>query len=134
MRIKQSFYTLAIVVMLSLLLLNYMYSPSEGFASSAGGEGVDTFTMFYADWCPHCKTVKPAFQSWGADKGSVQVNGKTVFVKMLEADAAGTKEKMTEAGVKGFPTFMLFKSNGQKMEFEGDRSPAGWEAWLKKNV
>jgi len=133
MRIKQSFYTLAIVVVVALLALNYMYNRSEGFAD-AGASGVDTFTMFYADWCPHCKTVKPEFKNWGADKGSVQVNGKTVFVKMLEADAAGTKEKMTEAGVKGFPTFMLFKSNGQKVEFDGERSPAGWESWLKKNI
>ncbi len=133
MKIKQSFYTLAIVVVIALTLLKYSSMSSEGFADSSSS-GVDTFTMFYADWCPHCKTVKPTFKNWGADKGSVQVNGKTVFVKMLEADAAGTKEKMNEAGVKGFPTFMLFKSNGQKVEFDGDRSPVGWESWLKKNM
>ena len=131
MRIKNSFYTLAAVVVVVLLLLKFGVVGSEGFADAGG---VDTFSLFYADWCPHCKTVKPEFNSWGAEKGSVQVNGKTVFVKMLEADAAGTKEKMNEAGVKGFPTFMLFKANGQKVEFDGDRSPAGWEAWLKKNV
>ncbi len=131
MRIKQSFYTLAVVVVIALLLLKYGMFGSEGFADAGG---VDTFTLFYADWCPHCKTVKPEFSKWGAEKGSVQVNGKTVFVKMLEADVAGTKEKMNEAGVKGFPTFMLFKSNGQKVEFDGERTPSGWEAFLKKNI
>jgi thiol-disulfide isomerase/thioredoxin len=133
MKIKQSFYTLAIVVVIALLLMKFGFFGSEGFANPSAGS-VDTFTMFYADWCPHCKTVKPEFKSWGAEKGSVQVNGKTVFVNMLEADAPGTKEKMNEAGVKGFPTFMLFKSNGQKVEFDGDRTPSGWESWLKKNM
>lgn len=132
MRGKKSFLILAAIVAVLLLTLKFGYL--EGFQSGGSASGVDTFTLFYADWCPHCKDVKPVFKSWGADKGSVQVNGKTVFVKAVESSEPNAKEQMEAAGVKGFPSFMLFKADGKKIEFQGDRSPTGWESWLKQNV
>ena len=131
MRGKKTFLILAAVV--AILLLALKFGGLEGFQSGSAS-GVDTFTLFYADWCPHCKDVKPIFKSWGADKGSVQVNGKTVFVKMVESSEPNAKEQMEAAGVKGFPSIMFFKADGKKMEYQGDRSPSGWESFLKENV
>ncbi len=113
------------------VLLYLKFSSFEGFADQ---KGTDSFVLYYAEWCPHCKEVKPIFKSWGADKGSVQVNGKTVFVSMVEADAAGSKEKMAGKNIRGYPTIMLEKANGQVMEYSGSRDEAGWMEFLKKNV
>ena len=113
-------------IIFSLVLLAYWY-----FKSSEGFEGADTFTLYYADWCPHCKTIKPVFSEW-SNKKSIDVKGKTVFLSMVEADAE--PEKVSAAGVKGYPTFMLKKADGSSVEFNGDRSPSGWESWLNSNL
>ena len=111
--------TIAAVLAVILLLLKFGYS-NEGFAS-----GTDSFTLYYADWCPHCQTIKPAFTEW-SKKGSMQINGKTVFLQMVEADRDAEKAKGKP--VKGYPTFLLEKADGSFKEFDGDRSPSGWES------
>lgn len=117
-------------VVVAVVFARYMYirflkANVDGFADA------DTFTLYYADWCPHCKTVKPVFAEWGKS-GSVNIDGKTVFVSMVEADK--DPKKVEAAGVKGFPTMILQKANGQKVEFDGERSAQGWESWLKQNL
>jgi protein disulfide-isomerase A1 len=104
-----------------------LYRPifSEGFADSG-----DKFVFYYADWCPHCKTVKPLWEQW-SKKGSMQINGKTVFLDKVEESE---KEKAEGKPVKGYPTFLLEKANGKIIEYEGGRNVAGWEAFLKKNL
>ena len=122
-------YPLLGVVLVAALLLAYVYfrkgHHSEGFADS------DTFTLYYADWCPHCKTVKPIFSKWSSS-GTVTVQNKTVSVKMVEADT--NPELVTQAGVKGFPTMILTKSDGTSVEYKGDRSVSAWEEWLSSNI
>jgi thiol-disulfide isomerase/thioredoxin len=113
------------VVFARYLYIRFLKTNVDGFADA------DTFTLYYADWCPHCKTVKPIFADWGK-KGSVNIDGKTVFVSLVEADAS--PDKVSAAGVKGFPTMLLHKAGGQKVEFDGERSPQGWESWLKQNL
>jgi thiol-disulfide isomerase/thioredoxin len=119
------FLILSLIILVGLLLLKYGVSGTEGFAS-----GTDKFVMYYADWCPHCQTVKPKFKDW-SKKGSVQINGKTVFVEMVEEKE---KDKLAGKPVRGYPTFLLEKANGEFKEFEGERSPSGWEKWLQSNL
>ena len=95
-----------------------LLTTSEGFSSG------NTFALYYADWCPHCKTVKPAFESWMSKQ-------TIVTAKMYEADKDSAAVKA--AGVKGFPTFQLTKGDGSVVECSA-RDPAGWEAFLKENM
>lgn len=95
-----------------------LLTTSEGFSSG------NTFALYYADWCPHCKTVKPAFESWMSKQTMVRA-------KMYEADKDSAAVKA--AGVKGFPTFQLTKQDGSVVECSA-RDPSGWEAFLKENM
>ena len=117
-------------IALLLILIKYRYASfGEGFQS-----GVDTFTLYYASWCPHCKDIKPVFAEWGADKGSVQIKGKTVFVKMIEEQQM-KDDDVNKSLVRGYPTFILNRAeNAKGVEFEGERSTKGWEDWLGKNI
>jgi len=112
---------------LAVVVLAYYFAPMwrEGFSGGA------SFTLYYADWCPHCKSIKPVFSEWSSKK-TMEVNGKTVSLEMVEADT--DKAKVQAANVKGFPTFMLKKADGTSVEFSGDRSPSGWESWLSQNL
>lgn len=117
------------VALAALLLLHYFAGTAspEGFSS----EGAPTFTMYYADWCPHCKDVKPIFQKF-MRSGSLEVNKKLVFIDMIEAEKNPDKTKGKP--VKGYPTFLLEKPDGTYVEYPGERDEAGWAAWLKENV
>ena len=118
-------YAMIVGSILLLLAIIYLFgSTSEGFVS-----GDSTFTLYYADWCPHCKTVKPIFADW-SKSGSVTVNGKKIMTNMVEESSIKDKS----VPVKGYPTFLLKKADGSYVEFDGDRSPSGWESWLAQNL
>jgi len=101
-----------------LYFIYRMFTKKEGFSSG------NTFTMYYADWCPHCKTVKPAFESWMSSQN-------LVTAQMYEADR--DSEKVKAAGVKGFPTFQLTKEDGSVVECTA-RDAEGWNSFLKANI
>lgn len=131
---KNTRYYMIIFAVIAVLALIYVVAPnkSEGFAGAAANpSGADTFTLYYADWCPHCKTVKPIYSQFAAAK-TVQINGKTVFLDMVEVDT--NPEKVQGKPVKGYPTFMLEKGDGTFVEFDGERTPGGWKSWLEANL
>jgi thiol-disulfide isomerase/thioredoxin len=122
---RNSFIIALLVAVVILMFIRYVYPDGpDGFQSAP------TFTLYYADWCPHCKTIKPVFEEW-SKKGSVVVGGKTIFVEMVEADK--NADKLKGKPVKGYPTFLL-ETNGAFKEFDGDRTAAGWESWLSQNA
>ena len=129
--------TLILILLVGVSILMYIRyrnpNSSVGLVGLAGFEGFEsapTFTMYYADWCPHCKTLKPVFKEW-SKKGSTTIGGKTVFLEMVEVDT--NPEKVKGKPVKGYPTILL-EQNGKFTEFDGDRTAAGWESWLAKNL
>ena len=115
----------ALLAVAILFALSLAVKPAEGFA------GADSLTMYYADWCPHCKTIKPVFREY-SKSGVVTINEKQVFLSMVEVEQE--PEKAKGKPVRGFPTFLLERSNGEFKEFDGDRSPEGWTSWLKANL
>jgi thiol-disulfide isomerase/thioredoxin len=120
--------TFIVVLLVGVMILMYIrYLHPDG---SDGFESAPTFTMYYADWCPHCKNIKPVFKEW-SKKSSVTIKGKTVFVEMVEADS--NPDKLKGKPVKGYPTFLL-ETNGKFKEFDGERNSSGWENWLSKNL
>jgi hypothetical protein len=36
--------------------------------------------------------------------------------------------------VKGYPTFMLMTADGKNVEYQGDRTPDGYMAFLKESL
>jgi thiol-disulfide isomerase/thioredoxin len=117
-------------VVVALLVGAVLYARrafSEGFADGS----LPTFTLYYANWCPHCKTVKPLYEQWMKKNGNtMSVNGKTVSLAIVEEKEKNPSDK---APVKGYPTFIL-NNGGQYTECRGSRDPSGWEGWLKTNV
>ena len=83
------------------------------------------FTMYYADWCGHCKTAKPGFESLKSS-GPVMVNGKKCEFQMVSPEKE--PEKAKGKPVRGFPTFLLESPDGQIVEYKGSRDS---DAYLK---
>lgn len=132
MNLSKTILVVGIVVVL-LVVLAFISKGSEGFMPGFGTSGappVGKFVMYYADWCPHCKSVKPEFQDF-SKAGVVNVNGQNVEVGMVEESE---KEKMAGKPVKGFPTFLFETSDGQTVEFSGPRTRDGWMQFLKEQT
>jgi thiol-disulfide isomerase/thioredoxin len=127
---KTRFIYLIGVIIGLLVLLRFIQGSKEGFANDIAG-AADTFTLYYADWCPHCKTIKPAFKDWSKN-GFVTAAGKNVKVRMVEQGE--NPEEVTAQGVKGFPTFILKTAGGKSVEFQGDRTPDGYLKFLEEQL
>jgi len=111
---------LAILVGLYLLYINYL---KEGFESTSEdlesqlGQG-KKLVLFYADWCGHCKTLKPIW-----DDASTQVN--TDDKRMIKVNCGegsdADKKLMEKYSIDGYPTIILFV-DGNPTPYSGKRN------------
>lgn len=123
----------AVIVLLALLGTIKVGASTESFVpgfGTAGAPPVGKFTMYYADWCPHCQSVKPDFKDF-AKGGVVTVNGRNVAVTMVEESE---KEKMAGKPIKGFPTFLFETAEGQTVEYSGPRTRDSWMDFLAEQT
>lgn len=128
---------LGIVAVLALLALGMFYGFGFSFGRSRQGfqnspaPAMNSFTMYYADWCPHCQSIKPEFTEF-SKKGPIEVGGKKCEIRMI--DAANNPEATKGKPVKGFPTFLLETTDGKIVEYQGDRNTDGWLSFINKNM
>ena len=127
---------MVVLIILAVLILVLLYlafrknSKKEKFQSYGETNERGTFTLYYADWCPHCQTIKPVFKDFMGN-GSVNVNGNAVKCNMVEE-----KELKANGGpeVKGYPTLLYSDAAGKVVEFSGPRNPDGFMQFLKQQV
>lgn len=124
-----------------LVYIYVAYNRFEGFIQEGVIEPpqatpVGTFTMYYADWCGHCKTAKPDFEEL-VKQSPIIVGGRAVNIRMVSPEKEADK---VDAGAKidGFPTF-YFKNDktGQLEQYGGERNVPGYKKFLEgmvKNV
>ena len=128
---------LLILILLGILGLAGFYALGSTFGRGISGfqsgsaPAMNSFTMYYADWCPHCQTIKPEFTEF-SNRGSIEVAGKKCEIRMI--DAAKNPEAAKGKPVKGFPTFLLETTDGKIVEYEGERNTDGWLAFINKNM
>ena len=120
----------AILGLVTMYALGMSYGRGiQGFQNSA--PATNTFTMYYADWCPHCQSVKPEFTEF-SNRGTIDVGGKSCTIRMI--DAAKNPEAAKGKPVKGFPTFLLETTDGKIVEYQGERNTDGWLAFINSKL
>jgi thiol-disulfide isomerase/thioredoxin len=142
MRAYLNWKTLAILIIVILLSIfgYYMYKnyTTEQTAFKAnrehvpkGQNAVATLMLFYVDWCPHCKTAKPEWDSLKAEYDGKQINGYTVvFVEhncTNESDEVA--QLMDKYNIEGYPTIKLIKDN-QVIEYDAKPTKSTMEQFL----
>jgi protein disulfide-isomerase-like protein len=113
-----------------IIALAYFYMNQEGFEAKPTDmdqyikRPEKTLVLFYADWCGHCKELKP---TW--DEAAEIANAKEK--RMLKVNVGGkTAEEealLKKYKIDGFPTVMIFQS-GEGKPYDGERTK---EALLK---
>lgn len=133
---KNTTFLIAALVILALLAIYYGTSSVSGFEDAPGKK----FCMVYADWCPHCQTVKPQMQEFSDSVAAgKELAGKGVSVHLVNGDPPkGSQPDPLIAQlpeVKGFPSFFLLDSkSGSATPYEGPREVSAMIEWIKGNV
>ena len=127
---KQSY--IPYMMFLGGVVLIFLWARSrqsaEGFADAAtAADGKPfSFTMYYADWCPHCHRAKPEFDKLGTIQ---TIGGKKVEMRAVEADA--NPQEIKAKNISGYPTFHLYDGKGVLLEeYKGDRSLEAFQSFL----
>jgi len=96
---------------------NQVATPAPPATASEGPKEAEqpTLALFYADWCPHCKDMKP-------DWANVHKALEKSPIKIIELEASDPK--VAKQGIKGFPTIRFYPQglNGPFKEHGGGRN------------
>lgn len=136
--------TIAIIVVV-LLLCIFAYYTYKGYVNEKTSfhanrenipEGTNanktaTLMLFYVDWCPHCKTAKPEWESLKSDYDGKQINGYTVT--FVEHNCTNESEEVSNLlnkySIEGYPTVKLLKDN-QVIEYDAKPTKSTMEQFL----
>lgn len=83
-------------------------------------------TLYYANWCGHCKTFKPVWDSLKPyfDKNNVQYE---------DYEDGSNPDEIKKNKIEAFPTIMI-ENNGIKYEYNGERTVDGLVRELMPNL
>jgi len=124
---------LGLIVLIALYLVYNKYLK-EGFEVESSdfeneiGSGTK-LVMFYADWCGHCKKLKPVWDEAAAD---VNKDEKKMIKVNCGEGTADDEKIMKKYNVQGYPTIIKF-INGKPSEYQGDRDADSFKEMFNKN-
>jgi thiol-disulfide isomerase/thioredoxin len=79
------------------------------------------YVLFYADWCGHCKKLKPIWEEFKNDS-----KDKGFMVSSFDCSKGSEDPNIGELtgrfGVKGFPTVHYFLNGVHTGQYEGERN------------
>ena len=101
---------------------NVSHATCDADVDAAVKANKKTILMFYANWCGHCKAMKPIVDRVAA----AQTDIPFVFV---DGDQISPKCH-GDYQVDGYPT-VIAVSNGKRQAFEGERSFEKLSSWCK---
>jgi thiol-disulfide isomerase/thioredoxin len=87
----------------------------ENMKKISGSKGT-VFVLVYADWCPHCTSVKPI---WMKLTKELNTKNRKIF-ELNENQTEIFKEFTGKYPISGYPTIFYIK-NGVAEEYKGDR-------------
>lgn len=125
----------AAVLSILVLVVLYVKGTTFGFGLKQGFQNpapaMNTFTMYYADWCGHCQAAKPEFTEL-VKKGYVDVGKVRCYIRMISPESQ--PEEAKGKPIKGFPTFLLETTDGETVEYGGKRNTDGYLAFLNERL
>ena len=118
------------MVMGALLIITFVLFFITGKATNKikGGENnAAMFVLYYVDWCPHCKVVKP---EWEKLENDTSIKNVAITKVNCEKDEKAAEEN----NIEGFPT-ILFTQNNKVEAYEGGREYEDFKKFLmSKNL
>ena len=105
-------------------------APVYNSTSSNSGKHAELL-LFYVDWCPHCKTAKPAWEEVKNEYKNQLINGYKVIFKEYNCteESVEIEQLINQYHIEGYPTIKLIK-DGQVIEFDAKPTKSTLEQFL----
>ena len=109
-----------------------LFHANREQSSDSSTNKTATLMLFYVDWCPHCKTAKPEWETLKEEYENKNVNGYTIhFVEHnCTTETAETAQLMDKYNIEGYPTVKLLKDN-QIIEYDAKPTKSTMEQFLQ---
>jgi protein disulfide-isomerase len=96
---------------------------AENFPKLVTNSNEPWFIKFYAPWCHHCQALAPNWQNLARQmRGNLNIG---------EVDCDQQKKLCREAGVRGYPTMLLFQGSA-RVEYDGLRGIGDLMSYAEK--
>lgn len=107
------------------------HANRENIPKDQNSNKTATLMLFYVDWCPHCKTAKPEWETLKAEYDGKSINGYTInFTEYNCTDEnPETTQLMDKYSIEGYPTIKLVKDN-QIIEYDAKPTKSTMEQFL----
>jgi thiol-disulfide isomerase/thioredoxin len=107
------------------------HANRENIPKDANSNKTATLMLFYVDWCPHCKTAKPEWESLKSEYDGKNINGYTMT--FIEYNCTNESEEVSQLmdkyNIEGYPTIKLLKDN-QVVEYDAKPTKSTMEQFL----
>lgn len=123
-------FTIIALVLLFVIASFYLYNRMYGNSFNANYEHGDSYTedstnntaevmFFYVDWCPHCKTAKPAWEKFSSENRGIKVGNYNVLFTEINCtqETQENSNLMNKYNIEGFPTIIMLK-DGDVIQFD----------------
>lgn len=105
-------WTPLLVALGAILLMVLFFRESEGFETKPSeldaiiNQPEKTLVLFYADWCGHCKNMKP---KWDATAEKMNKEKKRMLKVNVGEKTDEQEALLTKYKIDGFPTVLVFQ-------------------------
>lgn len=129
---------LILIFVVAFLVYFYFKKSRQGFNANLEQTDNDiptnknaTLMIFTVDWCPHCKTAMPEWNSMKDEYNNTIINGYTVTFKEYNCteETSEIEEVMEKYKIEGYPTIKLLKDN-QVIEYDAKPTKTTLETFL----
>ena len=107
------------------------HANRENIPKDVNSNKTATLMLFYVDWCPHCKTAKPEWESLKSEYDGKNINGYTIT--FIEYNCTNESEEVSQLmdkyNIEGYPTIKLLKDN-QIVEYDAKPTKSTMEQFL----
>uniref|UniRef100_A0A6C0JIW0 Thioredoxin domain-containing protein n=1 Tax=viral metagenome TaxID=1070528 RepID=A0A6C0JIW0_9ZZZZ len=123
-----------LLIIAILLVLYYFYttyliegmenselSPAD-FSEVLNNKNGKTMLLVYADWCGHCKSLKPI---WSEASSEVNKDNQKMYMVNCGGDSEDEKKIMKDYSIDGFPTILIFNNGTYEKTYTGERTKEG---------
>jgi len=132
---------LVILIFIIISVLAYQYyakkdtPQQQQFKDIANSDRRDkevNIIFFYVDWCPHCKTSKPEWNSFKNDYDGQNING--YIVKCMDINCTQDNDPkivnyIQEFQIDGYPTIKLVNGD-TKVDFQARVTKKNLESFM----
>lgn len=107
--------SLITVLLLLYIILYYLKTTPTGVTSTnkevttSDGSKAGELTLFFATWCPACKSIKPEWEQFRNDYSNKNINGVILLIREVDCSEPDpeTEDIMNQYNISGFPTVKL---------------------------